>query len=184
MCKATDWSRVALLGLLMLGMASTIRAEEKAVGNFAPRRGWWHLLWGSSTPKPAPKPEKEAAKSEKPKVSALEQAMIIRNREEAALHRRWRVCDRMRQIALELQDKQLEQQADQLNERAWQIYVQRTSQFAVGQQLKNQDEQILTDRLSGSRDDDAARLLAKPGQGSIRGSARRRDASLLEGGRR
>jgi hypothetical protein len=80
-----------------------------------------------------PLPDKEA--QEKLAESAkhpnqVQQAAALRAREEAEYQRRCEVCDKLRDIAEQTDDDALRQQAEQLDQRAWQVYLRRTKHLA------------------------------------------------------
>jgi hypothetical protein len=64
-----------------------------------------------------------------PLVSAepLNEAFTLLTKEQAKFFRRQKVCLRLRDIAQETNDQELERQADLLEQRAWYIYEQRTA---------------------------------------------------------
>ena len=94
-----------------------------------PRDGWNPLITRTFglDKKPAPKPEKKAD-APAPRPSAqLESAAAIRRLEEAKLHRRQEVCLRLREIARETNDNDLERLAEELDQRAFDVFMQRTA---------------------------------------------------------
>jgi hypothetical protein len=102
-----------------------------------PRDGWNPLLtrlFGNDSKKPAAKPEKtkEADKKTDEPAPRSDPATSIRRLEEMKLHRRQEVCLRLREIARETNDAELEQKALELDERAFQVYMERTSRLPGG----------------------------------------------------
>jgi hypothetical protein len=77
---------------------------------------------------PAP-PEKPKAKGPDPDQQANETAAAMRAQEEMNLLRRLAVCDRIKQVALETGNSQLESQAIRLEERATEVYKQRMARL-------------------------------------------------------
>lgn len=77
-----------------------------------------------------------------------ESAAQLRIRAQMELMRRQEVCDKMREIAFQTSDDELRRQADQLDQRAWDAYVQKTSRV-LGMRTLTPDEQALEGRLMG-----------------------------------
>src|SRR5207245_2565264 len=90
---------------------------------------------------PAPAPTRDAKKADrkgtKPPEApvkaapAVDEAAQQRNREEAAYLRRLAVCDKLKQIAYQTNDEKLQRQAEQLDERVWEVYSQRIANLPV-----------------------------------------------------
>jgi hypothetical protein len=78
-----------------------------------------------STPAKKPAPE--------PAQSADLEASAVRRREEAAYWRRLAVCDKLIDIAYQTNDVALEQVAEQLKQRAFDVYVQRVGSLPTGE---------------------------------------------------
>jgi hypothetical protein len=98
---------------------------------------------------PAKKPDskatkKDSADKDKPAVSP---ATTEQARQEAALLRRIDVCDKLRQIALETNNNELDQLAQELDARARAVYAQRTARLKTNTQPADLDEQILDKKL-------------------------------------
>ncbi|MCI0355481.1 MAG: hypothetical protein L0099_10655 [Acidobacteria bacterium] len=68
--------------------------------------------------KPAPRPVVQQQSTQDPTFATREQAKVLR---------RQQVCDRLREMAQELNDPQLDAQVQLLEQRAWFIYEQRTA---------------------------------------------------------
>jgi hypothetical protein len=138
------WGGCAVL-LLALGMSAASAAPPSADDDdddavpvagpnpaARPRDGWNPIITRTFglDKKPAPKPAKEAAKkadAPAPRPSAQEEtAVSIRRLEEAKLHRRQDVCLRLREIARETNDDELERKAEELDQRAFEVYMERT----------------------------------------------------------
>jgi hypothetical protein len=92
----------------------------------------------------AKKPENTA--TAKPKASMSPEAAELA-REQTAFQRRVAVCDRLREIAIETNDPELDQLAQELNARAWAVYKQRTAKREASPREKSLDEQILDKKL-------------------------------------
>jgi len=103
-----------------------------------PRDGWNPFitrLLGGDDKKPAPKPPEKTrdkdgpakADAPAPRPSARSQsAAHYRALEQAKLRRRQDVCLRLREVARETRDEDLERKALQLDQRAWEVYLERT----------------------------------------------------------
>ena len=89
------------------------------------------------------KTDKVGADGPKPSLSPAASALA---REQAAFQRRVAVCDRLREIAIETNDTELDQLAQELNARAWAVYKQRTAKLEAAKE-KDLDEQILDKKL-------------------------------------
>jgi len=85
---------------------------------------WFTRLW-STGDKPAP--QKSSASAKKNEPSAAEAAASRRTREEVILNRRNEVILKLREVAQRTSDDVLLRKADELQERAWDLYLQRTA---------------------------------------------------------
>jgi len=92
------------------------------------RSGYGRFHGGPPTA-PAPA-ERERARPKPVEKKPSETAAAFRAQEEANLLRRLAVCDRLKQLALELGDTAMEQEAIRLEERATEVYRQRTKNLA------------------------------------------------------
>jgi hypothetical protein len=92
---------------------------------------WFTRLW-STGDKPAPKTSTATAKKTEP--IAGESASTRRMREEVILNRRNEVILKLREIAQRTGDDALMRKADDLQERAWDLYLQRTANSNGGLQ--------------------------------------------------
>jgi hypothetical protein len=148
MRKVGLWAGCAVL-LLALGLVASAGAAPPADDDDGdgkpvagpnpaarPRDGWNPLLTRllkSDDKKPAAKPER--AKEADKKADLPEprtEAASLRRLEEMKLHRRQEVCLRLREIARETNDAELEQRALELDERAFQVYMERTAHLPGG----------------------------------------------------
>jgi hypothetical protein len=101
---------------------------------------WWDGWFAPAAPKPpAAKPAADADKKPTAGATAVE-AAAARRRETAAYLRRQAVCDRLRQVAVQNGDDALYQQAQDLEDRAWAIYQERTAGLPGGAALVDGDE--------------------------------------------
>jgi hypothetical protein len=115
--------------------------------------------WFASNSKPAEKKpakkdtantEKDKADKDKPKKPAAENPVAIRAREEAALMRRIQVCDRLKNLANQMNDDELYRRAEELDQKSWAVYQQRTSHLPVSNATCESDEDVL-DRHLGDK---------------------------------
>jgi hypothetical protein len=102
-----------------------------------PRDGWNPFitrLLASEEKKPKPKPDKvrqKPAEEPAPRTSGLaDTAARYRALEDGRLRRRQDVCERLRQIAYETHDEELERKAVQLDQLAFEVFQQRTLRLA------------------------------------------------------
>jgi hypothetical protein len=141
--------------------AKAAAAESKARADAERKKSsWWSSLWpfGADEPKNEVKVEKVAKPKEPPKPRPVAaplgaEGVNLITREQSKFLRRQQVCDRIRDIAQQKGDAELEKQAQLLEQRAWFIYEQRTAQARVPSLLPIGD------------DPDAAKLLT-PGSRS------------------
>jgi len=150
------WAVCALELILVMVLAATAGAAEpdddappppvKSSGN------WFTRLFNPS-PKPAEKNPVE--KKDKDEAAAQNQkalraaAAAQRAREEAALLRRQGVCLKLRSIADQTNNEELRRQADQLDEQAWNMYLQRTAHLPGGESLDEATLERHLDQPSG-----------------------------------
>ena len=81
-----------------------------------------------TSPLPQPAEKEKPKKNAEPAKRPSETAAAIRAQEEANLLRRLAVCDKLKQIALEQGDSKLEEEAIRLEQKAEEVYKQRTQQ--------------------------------------------------------
>ena len=79
---------------------------------------------------PLAEPEKPRPRPSEIEKKATETAAAVRAQEEANLLRRLAVCDRIKQIALEQGDAKLEDEAIRMEQKAEDVYRQRTKNLA------------------------------------------------------
>jgi hypothetical protein len=146
-----------------LGAAFAIAADDTSAKSSAWGPTWqWNPLASVFGPrndkkaaeeKPVPKSEPAAAKNPssptKP-ASIVKEVGVERSREEAVLLRRLQACDKLKEIAIRTNDKDLLRRAEELEERAQTTYAQRTAHLAGGSGGFESDEKTL-DRYLESR---------------------------------
>ncbi len=142
MCHTKKWTWVLALGLA-LGLTTLVKADDEDVK--PPKTGNWftRLFTHDSAPKKKDAVKDEVARPMPPSP------IVMRKKAEGELLRRQEVCEKLRQIALETSDKELARKADDLEQRAWDIYVQRT-----GSPMSNlaPDAPLSAGRLAARRD--------------------------------
>jgi hypothetical protein len=84
----------------------------------------------------------------KPAADRTDPAAQRRQREEAALLRRLRVCDKLAEIALQTRDEQLQRLAERLEEQARRVYEERMARPIVEKPALESDQKVL-DRHMG-----------------------------------
>lgn len=148
MFRKSGWGQVLFCGLLWMGSISRAEAQDPP-GEDADQEstGWFDRFTRKDTEKPEPKPEDSSGTSEK---LTPEQIASFQAREKAALLRREAVCFKLMQVALQLNDVRLQKRIEQLDDRAWQLYVQRTSRLTIGKSTQS-DEQIISERARRGR---------------------------------
>jgi hypothetical protein len=165
---------VALNGVLLLSLAAVGRAAEPQDNDAAAPSGGWFTRWFSFGKQA---PEKKAAEKSKEATPAPTKAMLLqaaaaqRAQEEAALLRRQGVCLKLRLIAAQTNDDELRRKADQLDQRAWNSYVQRTAHLPTGDASPASDEAVLARHLesAGTSPAGSARGLSGSGHAAARG---------------
>lgn len=93
--------------------------------------------------------KKETDKKAKDKAAkpATENAAAIRAREQAAWERRSQVCLKLMDLANQQNDMDLYRRAEELEQRAWAVYLQRTAHLPAGSLAAETDEEIIARRL-------------------------------------
>jgi hypothetical protein len=86
-------------------------------------------------------------------------ATAERRQEEATFLRREAVCDRLLEIAVQTDDLELLRRAEQLRERSWATYSQRTAHLPGAKGVFESDEQILEHHLGSSSSAGALKVL-------------------------
>jgi hypothetical protein len=113
---------------------------------------WMSGTWPPTSPPaakpPATQPEKAPVKPEQtPARSEVTTPETLREQELAKLLRRQGVCIRLTQIALETNDVELQKRAEQLDERAYALYLSRTGTPPAPSNRATADEAVLDKRL-------------------------------------
>jgi hypothetical protein len=120
------------VGAVLLWGAGAALADP---GDGASPGGNWFTRWFRPAPKPAPKDKEPVPNVKQEDVdkllasqppAAVEGAASQRHREEVKYFRRWDVCNKLREIADQNDDADLRRKAEQMEERAWAVYMERT----------------------------------------------------------
>ena len=114
------WAMGALAALLCAGLAGSV-----AFGDDADKRAGFSGS-GLFASKPKVDSKKAAAKSTAADEAVPDHEADVRVHEQKAYLRRLQVCDRLLEIALETQDEALQKQVEELNRRAFEVYIKRT----------------------------------------------------------
>lgn len=150
------------LALLLVGLSVAAAAPRDDIYNDDPPKaaskqqgGAWtnfRRWFGPADKKPAA-PDKTSAKktdATPPKTVVAPKKTdpsVVRQREQVDLDRRRSVVIRLLEIAMETNDAELQRMADQLDERAWMLYMQRTAHLPASKTIFENDEKILDKHL-------------------------------------
>ncbi len=168
------WRTWGLIVTLLLGLGLAARAgaepptddEKKTPDRPAFRSAsiWdkWFGIPDAPPPRPAPsKTDKDKDKdkdkdvAKKPaapkKISRAEQTAADREREEKDYLRRQAVCDKLREIAQQSKDEEMERKVRQLDERIWAVYSQHTSKKAGAEDAPDDADKSLAKKPGRSR---------------------------------
>jgi hypothetical protein len=128
------------------------KVGQRPIVRSTDRPGLIDKLFDLVSPAPETKPEAKAVKKDtaKPGEPAEQRKAPVMGglaRHEAALMRRLEVCDKLHEIALATNDKELDRLADVLDARARALYAQRTARAPKNSNSSDVDEQILDKKL-------------------------------------
>jgi hypothetical protein len=148
------WS-IGTAAVLLLGLAGSIRAQDADDDDEPPpaKPAWYQRLLPfrkKPAAKPAPAPARETKASAPVQLSPAQVAAIQQNREKADVLRRLAVCDKLREIALVREDDELRRKADQLDQRAWDMYLKHTAQTPLGVAAFQSEQAGSPARLAGA----------------------------------
>jgi hypothetical protein len=129
------WGTAAALLLAVAVSVAAARDGDGAAKPPASGSGWMSGWWG---PKDKGGLAKEAP--DPPGPSAVNLADAARQREINAYLRRILVCDKLAQAADNTNDEKLMHEVEELKERVWAIYQQRTAHLSDGAATVDSDE--------------------------------------------
>lgn len=156
-----DVGRWALALALGLGAAHAANGQSPAVRK---PRGLIAQIFGRKETAP-PAPEK-ARPTAAPIAPAIRRAHAL-----ADLMRRQEVCQKMLEIGWATGDEELQRQAEELNQRAYDVYLQCTGQTSGA----TTDEGVLRQRLAADETDVRERLTRPSATGTTRARAEARE---------
>jgi len=128
----------ALTAAVLLGLGGLARAADPADARTTPGLDSGFRRWNGLPPE-RPKSPVTPTAAERAERRAKESAAALRAQEEANFLRRIAACDRLKMIALETQNEELEKQADRLQQQAEMVYRQKLSRLP-GARLPEADE--------------------------------------------
>jgi hypothetical protein len=121
--------RVAVAGILLASCTLATAQEgpgRDGAADVSKSGNWFTRLWSFGDKPPDKRPPAGDKKKSEP-ASAVVSPPNRRDREEVILNRRNEVILKLREIALRTSDDALLHKADELQERAWDVYLQRTA---------------------------------------------------------
>jgi hypothetical protein len=127
-----------LTAALLAGLGGMARAADPAPARGAPPLDTGFRRWNAIPPE-RPKPPMTPSAAERAERRAKESAAALLAQEQANLLRRIAACDRLKLIALETHNEELEKQADRLLEQAQMVYRQKIDRLP-GAKLPETDE--------------------------------------------
>jgi len=127
-----------LTAAFLVGLGGLARAADPADARPTPGLDSGFRRW-NAIPPARPKPPLPPSVAERAERRAKESAAALRAQEEANFLRRIAACDRLKLIAIETQDDELEKQADRLQQQAEMVYKQKLSRLP-GAKLPDVDE--------------------------------------------
>jgi hypothetical protein len=147
---------VGLSFLLLIAAGARADPPDAANASAGKSSWWWPPSWfaSKSTAKIDAVPPTSRVDERAKITPMLESAQVVREREEKAWVRRQQVCDRLCGIAEQTGDEALRRRAEALAERAFSLYMQRTSGALRGTDLDGG-----TRLLDGARQGTGASLL-------------------------
>jgi hypothetical protein len=139
------------VAVLLTGLAASAALAQEPDGDLhsaAPRpKAFWDGWFTPAAKSVEKKHDTIAAPPAGP--SAAEVAAATRKRERAAYTRRMEVCDRLMEVAVGNNDAAMQARIEQLKDRAWELYQQRTGGLSVAGSA-SPDEAVLDRKLGVS----------------------------------
>lgn len=125
------WGLMGAFAFVML--CNQASAQEKS------SLSWWERLIIGKREETSTKANELEQEAQAKKV-LREKARILRKVEQAALQRRQDACLKLQEMALLRDDTDLYRRAQELEERAWKVYLQRTAQLAGERATSSKEE--------------------------------------------
>jgi hypothetical protein len=119
MRRGSKWAWALALGL-GVGLGALARADEDDAKP-AKTGNWFTRLFSKGGAK-----KKDEGTQKKDEAVAPPSQALARQKAYCEWQRRTEVCYKLKQIAIETGDKDLDRKADALDQRAWEVYVQQT----------------------------------------------------------
>jgi hypothetical protein len=185
---------------LIVGLGLTVAAAEEPQGDSksAPAKsGWWSGWFGDKAPSAKPKAkfkgEKNAPVEDRPAPSnPAESAATEQKRQMNAYLRRVEVCLRLRQVAEQTGNADLQRQAEEMDARAWEIYRRQTAQLSMPDVSANADIQpaikksakkpaVVAERVNDRPYDAPAAAMPARSPEPLSGDFEQRERSLING---
>lgn len=142
---------------LIVGLGAAVAAADDADGDAkaaSAKSGWWSGWFGD---KPKAKTEKKSAVEDAPAVpSGVQMAVAEQQRQMNAALRRMQVCERLRQVAVQTGNADLERQANEMDARAWEVYRHQTAHLPVP--AKPSEAVKVADKEQAAKRPNAARV--------------------------
>jgi hypothetical protein len=151
MRKAGVWG---LLGALVMGWAACAAwADDRPPRAARQRYGKRSVFdtWFSARSKPAARKPAAPEAAAKPVPPPRAPSEADRAKAEEDYYRRLAVCDKLKRIAIQTNDADLERTAEQLSERAWQTYQAGASRQPPAPKAVASDEQTVEKHLGSVR---------------------------------
>jgi hypothetical protein len=150
------WGGVGIALALVAGAVYAGSSGEDAnTTDQKPDGGNWLSRWFAPKPKPPeknppPKGGKDGPDKSLPPAKRIHRApdaATQRAREEAKYMRRSEVCAKLQAIAEQTNDSSLRQKAEQMEVRAWNVYLERTKHLASSRHIFESDHKTLEKHL-------------------------------------
>jgi hypothetical protein len=145
-------SCLAALALGLLASLAVAQSPDRHDDSASSSWNWLAGLLGSSRQSTAKSATNNAATT-----STVAQRDAERERLERIFYRRQKVCDRLREIALQKDDPRLEQQAAELEEQAWRLYYEQANRL-----LGIKSASLEPEQRAGKPVQDAGKALRAP----------------------
>ena len=144
-----------MIAVLVSGLAASAAWAQETDGDLhsePPKpKAFWDG-WFAPAAKPVEKKhDKIAAPPAGP--TAADIALAMRKRELAVYSRRMEVCDRLMEVAIAKNDVAMQERIEQLKDRAWELYQQRTGATSISA-ASSSDEAVLSRKLSADSSSD------------------------------